>query len=840
MASNINVKISADVVDLQAKFAVARAESQALGADLTKLARTASSSGMTDELKAQLTQTAEKFVAVRGNVNALGTDLKKAFGEGGGGTVGELRHLNMAIREIAEGRIEALPLSFARLAHSFFDVSFATTASIMGVSALAAGLGYLFYQEYEAEKELYKLEEGFKLTGRGAEESAAAVSYELGFLESLPGVSRKVAESFMEMSAEHATWDFALRNQVEQLMPAFVTAYGDEAPKAAAKLTDALSDLTLSGFRTLDKEMLNLSPTQYEHIEKLIETGETAQAVAEIMQALSKNTGIYIKSLGDQVYDVQQKIKETENAMHGMDLSSPGAAGMREQYIAELGILQDKLRGIREEEARQGQQSSDNKYKREIDDAVTLGQSLDHQGEQRKKMADLKAAEADADQRHDVVAKAAVQNTINLLQQQIDKEDEATRKKSQREGASAAAKQWTDFAAAERAKISATEEGSAQRLAIEHEWLARAKSLYGEASSQYQDVMREINTTTRAAVQQRREIEADDLRTELTLQKAAYAERKALLDAEVSAGRMSKQQELAALEDMLQEQEILELASVSVASKGYALDSAKFREYQNQKRVIAAQTQAEINKLVADSAKAQSKETFNLNQQILSSEGTLVSGIFSRRQTLSQTLRSLGLKMLEDWVTFEVQRLTRTLLTETAISAITSTEVGARIASWLGLETASVAQSKTQALADIPAYTGIAAMAAASSVASIPYVGPALAAAAAADMEALGAESLAMASFDVGTNYVPYDMVAHIHQGERIIPKADNADLMTAVNGNGNNRDGYSRDRNRAATIDKKSVDYMADRLMRKVEQGIARGGNRAVTKLARSALAPT
>jgi hypothetical protein len=33
-------------------------------------------------------------------------------------------------------------------------------------------------------------------------------------------------------------------------------------------------------------------------------------------------------------------------------------------------------------------------------------------------------------------------------------------------------------------------------------------------------------------------------------------------------------------------------------------------------------------------------------------------------------------------------------------------------------------------------------------------------------------------SFDVGTNYVPYDMTANIHEGERIIPAADNRDLM--------------------------------------------------------------
>jgi tape measure domain-containing protein len=38
-----------------------------------------------------------------------------------------------------------------------------------------------------------------------------------------------------------------------------------------------------------------------------------------------------------------------------------------------------------------------------------------------------------------------------------------------------------------------------------------------------------------------------------------------------------------------------------------------------------------------------------------------------------------------------------------------------------------------------------------------------------------------MPSFDVGTNYVPSDMTAQIHQGERIIPAADNRELMNRL-----------------------------------------------------------
>lgn len=40
-----------------------------------------------------------------------------------------------------------------------------------------------------------------------------------------------------------------------------------------------------------------------------------------------------------------------------------------------------------------------------------------------------------------------------------------------------------------------------------------------------------------------------------------------------------------------------------------------------------------------------------------------------------------------------------------------------------------------------------------------------------------------VASFATGTNYLPTDMMAQVHEGERIVPKADNVELMAALDG---------------------------------------------------------
>lgn len=46
---------------------------------------------------------------------------------------------------------------------------------------------------------------------------------------------------------------------------------------------------------------------------------------------------------------------------------------------------------------------------------------------------------------------------------------------------------------------------------------------------------------------------------------------------------------------------------------------------------------------------------------------------------------------------------------------------------------------------------------------------------------------LKVPSFDVGTNSVPYDMLANVHAGERIVPAADNAELMRRLDSGDSN-----------------------------------------------------
>jgi hypothetical protein len=86
-------------------------------------------------------------------------------------------------------------------------------------------------------------------------------------------------------------------------------------------------------------------------------------------------------------------------------------------------------------------------------------------------------------------------------------------------------------------------------------------------------------------------------------------------------------------------------------------------------------------------------------------------------------------------------------------------------------------------------------------------------------------------SFAVGTNYVPYDMTANIHQGERIIPAADNRALMAALNtqggGNAELITAVKKLEDRLASIDHNTADTAVTnrRLDANIDQ-VSEGGN--------------
>ena len=300
------------------------------------------------------------------------------------------------------------------------------------------------------------------------------------------------------------------------------------------------------------------------------------------------------------------------------------------------------------------------------------------------------------------------------------------------------------------------------------------------------------------------------------------AQQIAALHQQMNAQDLAEQQQLQAAKERILEDEI------AATRTTYGEDSAQYAKAVDAKKLADLEWANQLKVLSAQGAAQQAADQQKVAQAwhaaidpMVSSVGSQFKGLIEGTESWGQAVLRVGEdalgavisgveKMVEAWIVGELQRTAATAAGSAARTAAGAAEqapflarVAAELAHWLGLETAktastatgatartaaeaaamgaSIAAAKAQAAAEIPAFTGIAAMGAAAAMASIPIAGPGLADAAAGDMVALGGSMMGLASFAVGTNVVPSDMIAQIHAGERIIPAADNRALMAAV-----------------------------------------------------------
>lgn len=689
-------------------------------------------------------------------------------------------------RAVATGRFDILPSEFATAASRAGGLGtvfggLSTTALVAGgsVAILAAGVGYLVYEALKGAQQLDNLDEAFRLTGRGADVTRQSISDEIDFLNSLQGVTHETALAFEKVASVHADVSAELTDEVGQLLPAFVDAYGKQAPEAAGKLLEALSNLTESGFRRLDSELLNLSPQEYEQIDNLIRIGETAKATSLILAALSGHSGVYIKSIGDEVYDTEQKLSDLKRQLTEIE-SSPiilvqdGSASRLVAITKQITDLTNHLAELRKRETNQGHQEADTAYKRQIDDATKINAQLDQQATITKQITVFQNDLNEARKRGDAAGIASFTQAIGNEEKKLE---ELKQKQSSKltgfgnGGAEAIAKARETIS-----EINADQtKGDAERVAeIQNTYaaiLASGKLNAAQITAIETAKNDAITQSAKQAAHELDQIARDQGRTEIELARIAYADKKAELDKEVAAGRMTKAQELAILISYLNVIKGLQLDAENASEKNYAKDSIAFAEAEDRKKLIAARTAQQIKQLQAELAADTAKTYGTMLGTIESAEQRMVHGIFSGTQSLKQVMFSVVDQIAEKWVIGELKTLTehvmvegqKTVATEAGVTARTTIEAAGHAAS----AAAGAASGSAQILND--AYK--AAAGAYSAIVGIPYVGPILAPIAA------GVAFTAVSAFDVMTSaaggqwQVMRDgQITELHKDEMVLP----------------------------------------------------------------------
>jgi len=693
---------------------------------------------------------------------------------------------------LVTGQYTRIPGELMVAGEAFGHLSLSMMASVGAAAAMTAGLGYLLYETLEAQKDLDNLTEAFKTTGRGAEYSSEAIRANQQELRNLPNVTHAAADGFMQFVAAHAQISAALANETGQLLPAF-RDMGDKAGEAVGKLALGLTDLTESGFKKMNSELLNLAPEQYAHIQNLIATGQEAQAVTEILKQLSAQSGVYIKSVGDQIYDTEQKIqriKEQLTGAMGSTVRDPFLEGQLKQAEDQL----TRLRSI--------QTQGNNKPAIEaIDLADKVNDRLTQREKLTKEISDLEKGLALNK------GNPTAQSDINAA---LSK-DQAALQKSDNEEA------YRSFQQTEQEKSAALKSGSAQRIQIAQEEVAKAKELFGTESSEYKQAQAKLNSELRTAGDQRAEvakqaadkaaqaqkdadrawlqdIEQTATKVERILQRGVDADnqrgRSALenkkrdLDQQVADRQISADQELQVLVDRYGHEADLEIAALKAHQQANA-DNVQVYDEDAQKILSIYQWLFnEIDKLQHNSVNKQSQEIDRLTKEyekqfrpITSGFNTMIRGMLSGQETLGQAVRQGLAQMLTDFIMNGLQRLENWIMTELAMTSASAAGDAARGTAHDAAMSVGSAKDVAAGSAQIMNDAYKAAAGTYQSVAQIPYVGWILAPVAAGAAFAAVAAFDTLTSFDVGTSYVPKDMQANVHAGEIIVPRTFSDDI---------------------------------------------------------------
>lgn len=353
--------------------------------------------------------------------------------------------------------------------------------------------------------------------------------------------------------------------------------------------------------------------------------------------------------------------------------------------------------------------------------------------------------------------------------------------------------------------------GAVQRSAlVEAEWVKVLQSDRATAAQRL-EAAREFNTAY-AAIQketsaQVQAIARSDADTDIAIARLTLDAKRSALEQEVQANQMAASQKLAILRELSAQEFALNDKALENELKSLQEGTPEYERAYNQIRELKAKLVIDLTNLDGQYAKDLARQLKEQNtlwsssvKEIENVEGTLVSDVLNRRKSMSQSLQQIGAELVTKEISNDLKAFTTKMLlnnqeealkqggllfhmlteqkkvasTVTSEAQQTSAQAAGDAARLVSQSSAAAAGQAAQAAIDRPQIQKDAAKAAAgayAALAGIPIVGPILAPIAAG---VAYAGVTAFESFDVGTNYVPRNMLAQIHEGEAVVPKAYN------------------------------------------------------------------
>lgn len=232
---------------------------------------------------------------------------------------------------------------------------------------------------------------------------------------------------------------------------------------------------------------------------------------------------------------------------------------------------------------------------------------------------------------------------------------------------------------------------------------------------------------------------ADAARTkvdgEITVLTEGLSRKQALLDSELQMHKITDAQWVQQSEDAINTEYQAEVAELQKELQLGGLKVTQRQEILNKIAELEQKHATDIQKIQQKAAADYQKTWTSVADTIASALNSQVSGLLKGTESIGQALENIGLDLATQAI-------------ENAIKSITA--------------------SAAQSFASVFAWFA-------------PTLGPAAAGPAAAAQATVMGVAGGLASFEVGTPYIPHDMMANLHAGEGIIPAYANSKLQSAV-----------------------------------------------------------
>jgi len=309
-------------------------------------------------------------------------------------------------------------------------------------------------------------------------------------------------------------------------------------------------------------------------------------------------------------------------------------------------------------------------------------------------------------------------------------------------------------------KLTLTEAGSRARVAVEANLYQLEKQL---------------------AVQSERDalsmLDADE-----KVSDAAYARKKAAIQANAELGKISASEELAQLQGLLESKWALDQDYFAKKLAAAENDVRTRQKLSDEEHIAYEKFLTEKQKLDLQAVQNSERAWLSLVQPIQRAFDTSITGIILGTTTLQKAVANITQSIIGEFVNLGVKTVTNWIAAELAMTTATEAGAAARTAAegeglGAGLALKSLNAVKSIVTDSAQAFGGIFAFLA-------PIMGPAAAGPAAAGEATVMAAASGIASA-AGGWVVPSDQLAMVHQNEMILPAGISQGLQSMISANG-------------------------------------------------------